>query len=277
MVDYVGIELTMDGFAVQANGGDFAAAVRAAREVSHRPLILIGGVDDLKAGLAELPEGETPLLCCANAGNWQEMAALAKENNAALAVEAGTVDEMVDLAEKLQKAGVKDIVLSPTQRGLNGTLMANTVSPPHGLEEEFPASRFPHHQLPGDWGDPARRSRWRRRRLASTAASSCSTILPETAYPLLVLRENIYTDPQKPIQVTPGLYEINDPGPEDPVLVTTNFSITYFSVANEVEGSGNKAWMLVCRCRGHERAHSLGRRQVRRRADCQGCQALWRT
>ena len=51
--------------------------------------------------------------------------------------------------------------------------------------------------------------------------------LPELVYPLLVLRQNIYTDPQKPIQVQPGLYEINDPKPEDPVLVTTNFSINF--------------------------------------------------
>ena len=61
---------------------------------------------------------------------------------------------------------------------------------------------------------------------------------PELLYGLLVLRENIYTDPQKPIQVTPGLYEINAPKTDSPVLVTTNFSITYFSVANEVESSG---------------------------------------
>ena len=69
-------------------------------------------------------------------------------------------------------------------------------------------------------------------------------------YPLLVLRQNIYTDPQKPIQVQPGLYEINNPGPEDPLLVTTNFSITYFSVANEVEGSGLPAWLLVTDAEG---------------------------
>ena len=73
---------------------------------------------------------------------------------------------------------------------------------------------------------------------------------PELVYPLLVLRENIYTDPQKPIQVQPGLYEINAPKPESPVLVTTNFSITYFSVANEVEGSGLSAWLLVCDAEG---------------------------
>ncbi len=73
---------------------------------------------------------------------------------------------------------------------------------------------------------------------------------PETVYPLLVLRQNIYTDPQKPIQVQPGLYEINNPKPESPVLVTTNFSITYFSVANEVESSGLPAWLLVTDAEG---------------------------
>ena len=76
------------------------------------------------------------------------------------------------------------------------------------------------------------------------------TFKPELVYPLLVLRENIYTDPQKPIQVKPALYEINNPKPTDPVLVTTNFSITYFSVANEVEGAGLPAWLLVADAEG---------------------------
>jgi acetyl-CoA decarbonylase/synthase complex subunit gamma len=76
------------------------------------------------------------------------------------------------------------------------------------------------------------------------------TYAPDMLYPLLVLRENIYTDPQKPIQVQPGIYEINSPKPEHPVLVTTNFSITYFSVANEVEGSGLPAWLLVTDAEG---------------------------
>ena len=69
-------------------------------------------------------------------------------------------------------------------------------------------------------------------------------------FPLLLERLNIFTDPQKPIQVKPGVYEINDPGPEAPVLVTTNFSITYFSVANEVESAGAPAWLLVTESEG---------------------------
>ena len=68
---------------------------------------------------------------------------------------------------------------------------------------------------------------------------------PAMIYPLLVLRQNIYTDPQKPIQVEPGIYPINKPGPDAPVMVTTNFSITYFAVANELESSGVPAWLLV--------------------------------
>jgi len=76
------------------------------------------------------------------------------------------------------------------------------------------------------------------------------TFSPELVYPILVLRENIFTDPQKPIQVLPAIYEINEPKPDDPVLVTTNFSITYFSVANEVEGSGLPAWLVVADAEG---------------------------
>ncbi len=73
---------------------------------------------------------------------------------------------------------------------------------------------------------------------------------PATVYPLLVLRQNIYTDPQKPIQVEPGTYPINKPGADAPVMVTTNFSITYFAVANELESSGQPGWLLVADAEG---------------------------
>ncbi|HEM61571.1 MAG TPA: acetyl-CoA decarbonylase/synthase complex subunit gamma, partial [Chloroflexi bacterium] len=68
---------------------------------------------------------------------------------------------------------------------------------------------------------------------------------PAVAYALLALRQNIYTDPRQPVQVTPGIYDINEPGPDAQVLVTTNFSITYFSVANEVQATGMPAWLLI--------------------------------
>ena len=68
---------------------------------------------------------------------------------------------------------------------------------------------------------------------------------PALLYTLLTLRQNVYTDPQKPIQVEPKLYEIGAVGPDSPLLITTNFSLTYFTVSGEVEGSGVPSYLLV--------------------------------
>lgn len=250
-VEYVGMELTLDGFAVQANGGDFASAVETVREGSARPLILIASPEDLREGLSRLGPDETPLICHAREENWEAMAALAKEFGAAVSVEADTVDSMVSLVERLLDAGVKELVLAPSQRSFHGTLTANTITRRMALKKTFRPLGYPIIAFPGDTPDASMEPL-----LAAQAIGKYASFVvidhfePATAYPLLVLRENIYTDPQKPIQVTPGLYEINDPGPQDPVLVTTNFSITYFSVANEVESAGLPAWLLVTDAEG---------------------------
>jgi acetyl-CoA decarbonylase/synthase complex subunit gamma len=134
---------------------------------------------------------------------------------------------------------------------MGGTLIANTTARRMALKKNFRPLGYPILNAPGDAADPAKETV-----LAAQAIAKYGGFIildhfsPETAYPLLVLRKNIYTDPQKPIQVQPGLYEINDPGPNDPVLVTTNFSITYFSVANEVEGAGLPVWLLVTESEG---------------------------
>lgn len=250
-VDYVGIDLTMGGIAVQADGGDFGAALSAVQEATELPLILIGDADVLKDGLAQLNGDGKVLLAHATVGNWEAMAELASAHGAALALQASNVDEMVALVEKVKGTGVEDLVLSPTQRHLLGTLTANTIVRRTALKETFRPLGYPLLNFPGDVADPAMETV-----LAAQAISKYADFIvidhfsPEVAYPLLVLRENIYTDPQKPIQVQPGLYELNDPSPDDPLLVTTNFSITYFSVANEVEAAGLPAWLLVADAEG---------------------------
>ncbi len=249
-VDYVGIELKWDGIVVQANGGGFKAAVLAVRDVSHLPLILIASPGELEEALPELDDGKL-LLAYANQDNWEEMAKLAEEHETALAIQADSIDEMVELSEKINKAGVADIVLAPSQRTFLGTLTANTTLRRMALKQTFRALGYPILNIPGDAVDAETETM-----LAAQAIGKYGGFIvldhfqPETAYPLLVLRQNIYTDPQKPIQVQPGLYEINDPAEGDPVLVTTNFSITYFSVANEVESAGLPAWLLVCDAEG---------------------------
>jgi acetyl-CoA decarbonylase/synthase complex subunit gamma len=256
VVDYVGMDLRLDGIAVQADGGDFAGAVTAVRSVTRLPLILIGDADALKSAStigrqSAKSADEKILFAYATAENWQEMAALAKEADAALAVQAAAVDEMVALVEKVKSAGVEDIILAPAQRSLHGTLVANTLSRRMALKKSFRSLGYPLLNVPGDAAN-----RDVEVMLAAQAIGKYGGFVildhfaPETAYPLLVLRQNIYTDPQKPIQVQPDLYEINNPDPDSPVLVTTNFSITYFSVANEVESSGLPAWLLVSEAEG---------------------------
>jgi len=67
----------------------------------------------------------------------------------------------------------------------------------------------------------------------------------ESVFPLLLERLNIFTDPQRPMTVTEGIYEIGAPDENSPVLVTTNFSLTYFIVSGEIEGSRVPSWLLI--------------------------------
>ncbi len=260
-VDYVGIDLKWDGIAVQARGGDFVGAVTAVRAITHLPLILIGPPEELgnpqitqmkeKSAESVKSVDQKLLFAFATADNWQAMADLAKTQQVALAVQAETIDEMVELTEKVKAAGVEDIVICPAQRGLHGTLTANSTARRMALKQTFRALGYPILNIPGDAPTSEMETIWAAQAIGKYGSFVIlDHFAPETAYPLLVLRQNIYTDPQKPIQVQPGLYEINNPGPEDPVLVTTNFSITYFSVKNEVESAGLPAWLLVTESEG---------------------------
>ncbi len=253
-VNYVGMDLTLDGFAVESASGDpttFSQAISAVRAVSQRPLILMSRDPGVMAAGLQAVNGEAPLIYAADADNWEAMADLAKQHQAPLAVFADSLEGLADLTQKIKAKGVEDMVLDHGARDLGTSLARNTVIRRLALKKTFRPLGYPIIAFPGDAGDAA----WEAILAAHAVAKYAGFIVldhtaPEMLYPLLVLRENIYTDPQKPIQVQPGLYEINDPSPEDPVLATTNFSITYFSVANEVEGAGLPAWLLVTDAEG---------------------------
>lgn len=246
-VTYVGMEFSLDGFALQASSGDgatFAAAVQALRKASKRPLILIGeDAAILEAGLKTL-SNETPMLYAATAQNWEAMADLAKGYATALAVAAPDLDSLAELTEKIKGKGVEDLVLAVDGSNLSKMLAMSTHIRRLALKKNFRPLGYPIIVFP------------KNPEAAVQAITKYAGFIvlnqfaPETLYPLFVLRQNIYTDPRKPIQVQPGVYEINKPQPDSPVLVTTNFSITYFSVANEVEGSGLPAWLTVCDAEG---------------------------
>ena len=253
-VRYVGIDLSLDGFAVQSVTGvasKFADAVSAVRAASHRPLILISRDPAIMAAGLRAVDGESPLIYCADANNWKAMADLAKQHSAPLAVCADTLDGLADLTTRLKAAGVEDLVLDPATRRLGASLARQTQIRRLALQKNFRPLGYPIITFAGDTDNQSEEPMLAAQAIAKYAGFVVMNhFAPEAIYPLLVLRENIYTDPQKPIQVLPGLYEINNPKPSDPVLVTTNFSITYFSVANEVEGAGLPAWLLIVDAEG---------------------------
>ena len=258
LLDYVGIKLGVDGFAVEAATGDeaaFAAAIAAVRDVSRKPLILIAPRPEVMAAGVKVAAGTQPLLYAADPENWQKMAEIAKAAKAPLAVRplAGNTDPLSALAEltlTLKQAGVEDVVLDPLARGFSDSLNALTQLRRQALKKNLRALGYPIITFPGAT-DGADETLLAAQHIAKYAGFVVlESFDPAALYPLLVLRQNIYTDPQKPIQVLPGLYEINSPNADSPVMVTTNFSITYFAVNNEVEGSGRPAWLLVADAEG---------------------------
>jgi acetyl-CoA decarbonylase/synthase, CODH/ACS complex subunit gamma len=254
-VDYVGMALRLDGLALDGASGSaaaFADAVAAVRGACTLPLVLVS--EDpaiMAAGLAKTG-GIAPLICAATAGNWEAMAKLAQENKAPLVVRAQTLGELAELTEKLVAAGVEDLVLDPAVRDFAGSLVSLTQIRRLALKKNFRPVGYPVITFSYlGTTDPSEEQLLAGQQIAKYAGLVVlSHFSPAMVYPLLVLRANLFTDPQKPIQVEPGIYPINKPSAKDPVLVTTNFSITYFAVANEVESSGLPGWLLVADAEG---------------------------
>jgi len=248
-VNYVGMDFSLDGFAIEADG-DLAAAVKAVREATKRPLMLIGNDAAVLDSSLSLLAGESTLIYAADSSNYEALADVAKKHKAALVVKADTLDDLADLTQKVQAKGVEDMVLELGGKSLGEWLARSTQARKLALKSNFKPLGYPSIFFAAQNGLD-KEAVYAAQAIAKYAGFVViDTFAPEMIYPLLVLRENIYTDPQKPIQVQPGIYEINSPKPESPVLVTTNFSITYFAVANEVEGSGLPAWLVVTDAEG---------------------------
>jgi acetyl-CoA decarbonylase/synthase complex subunit gamma len=251
VVERVGIKMQASGIAIENASGDpatFAKYVAAARAKTDQPLVLLASNPAAVAAGLEKTDGSAPLIYAATADNWKEMATLAAKFKAPLAVRVeGDLNALAALTEQVKGTGVEDLVIDPGVRDTHGSLVALTQLRRLALRSNFRPLGYPIITFPGEKADSVEEETVR---AAEHIAKYAGIIVldhfdPAMIYPLLTLRQNIYTDPQKPIQVSPGLYEINGPQPDSPLLVTTNFSLTYFSVAGEVEGSGKPTWLLI--------------------------------
>ncbi|MBT8352453.1 MAG: acetyl-CoA decarbonylase/synthase complex subunit gamma [Deltaproteobacteria bacterium] len=246
----VGLNLRPELVALKDANGDkdaFAKKAKTIAETSEFNLVLMSeNADVMKAGI-EASKFKRPLVYAATEANADDFAALAKDNDLPLAAKADSVENLVPLTEKLTEMGIKDIVIDPGSREIKQSLEDQMVIRRASLKDGNRAVGFPTITFPCEMASNLEMETLiAGMHIAKYGGISVlSDFTGESLFPLLLERLNIYTDPQRPMTVTEGIYEIGNPDENSPVLVTTNFALTYFIVSGEIEGSRVPAWLLI--------------------------------
>jgi acetyl-CoA decarbonylase/synthase complex subunit gamma len=246
----VGLNLRPELVALKDVGGDkdaFAATAKTIAETSEFNLILM--TEDpavMKAGI-EACGFKRPLMYAATEANADEFGNLAKENDLPLAVKADSIEGLAPLTEKLTGMGLKDLVIDPGSREIKQAHQDQIALRRAALKDLNRSVGFPTIAFPCEMASNLDVETM----VAATFIAKYGGIVVlsdfagESLFPLLLERLNIFTDPQRPMTVTEGIYEINNPDENSPVLVTTNFALTYFIVSGEIEGSRVPSWLLI--------------------------------
>ncbi len=249
----VGQEMSADLFFLEhdtGNGAEFVEAVKTVKDNSRKGLILsCGDRETLKQGL-ELLKDDRPAVDLRDRLTDRDIE-LAQRYGAALVLSAGSFEDLEAQAVTAREAGLTNLILNLESRDMGEFLRNNTILRRGALKGSFKPFGYPLlSRIRAE--DP-------KELLAEASLLVCKyssiVVLPQiydTAllYTLFTQRQNIYTDPQKPIQVDAKVYPIGEPTADSPVFVTTNFSLTYFMVSGEIENSGISAHLVICDVEG---------------------------
>ena len=247
----IGVKIGVQAVAVINDSGSsetFAQTVEAVKKECDYALILVTKSPGALAAAAKKVKDNTPLLAQATPETAQEMAKVAKENNCPLVATADSLEALAELTEKIKAEGVEDIVLCPPA-GATGKIkeLLQGLSDMRilALKKVFRPLGYPTISFVAGVDDDTQ--------VASAASLICKfsgivvvdTVEPYAILPLLTVVMNIYTDPQKPVQVEPKVYHIGEPDENSPIMFTTNFSLTYYTVESDVEASRVPSYILV--------------------------------
>lgn len=216
----------------------FVEAVNLVSSLVNFGMVLISNDASALALALKSLAGRRPLIYAATDKNLAELSRLAKEHNAPLAISYESMDSLSELTKKANQAGVADIVIDVnTERHNSQVLWELTQLRRQALKRANRSLGFPLITVINGLGsyDEVVKA-------GDYIAKYSGIILLEgfkewAVLALLTLRQNIYTDPQKPLQIEAKLYPIGNTSEASPVLVTTNFSLTYYTVLGEVEAS----------------------------------------
>jgi acetyl-CoA decarbonylase/synthase complex subunit gamma len=246
----VGLTLRADLVAVKSASGDAskfeALAARVKNETDGGIVLMAEEVPIMEAGLKACADRK-PLMYAANRENADGMSALSKEHGCPLAVKGSGLDEVSELTAKLTGDGLKDLVIDSGARGVRKALEDQIFIRRGALLKKYKPLGFPTIAFPCEMTDDLMKESL----IASMFVAKYGGIIVLSdlqgygLFPLLVSRMDIYTDPQRPMATSPGIYEVGGPNENSPVLVTCNFSLTYFIVSGEIEASRVPAWLVV--------------------------------
>jgi len=244
----VGTTISVKAAAVVNDSGSsesFAKTCAQVAEQSHLALILVTESPDAMAAAVARTKEAVPLLASAKADTAGAMAKIAKEKGCPLVAKAESVEALAELSEKIKDQGVEDIVLALDGLSLREQLFNLTRMRVLSLKKMFRPLGYPTISFVpnGDAGQ----------QVAAAASLICKyssvvvvdTIEPYAILPMLTAVMNIFTDPQKPVQVEPKIYTVGEPDENSPLMFTTNFSLTYYTVESDVEASRIPSRILV--------------------------------
>jgi acetyl-CoA decarbonylase/synthase complex subunit gamma len=246
----VGLKLRGNLLALRSGSNDaakFVAFINKIKSSTDYPFILISrSADVLTAGVKACAERK-PLIFAATKETFDQIGALAKETGCPVAAKAANPEEMAVLTEKLAAMGIKNIVMDAGARKVKQAFQDQVIMRSAALNKKFRPLGYPTIVQPREMTtDPMKEAMIAAMFVAKYASIIVlSDFQGETLFPLLVARLNIYTDPQRPLATKQGIYELNNPDENSPLMITSNFSLTYFIVSGEIENSKVPSWLYV--------------------------------
>jgi acetyl-CoA decarbonylase/synthase complex subunit gamma len=244
----VGTKIGVKAIAVINDSGSaesFAQACAAVKNSSALALILVTESPDAMAAAVGKIGDSCPLLVSATPDTAEAMAKIAKANNCPIAAKAESIEALSQLSEKVKAEGIEDIVLCLEAANLREQLYNQSRVRALSLKKGFRPLGYPTISFVTDCDTDQQLSIATSLICKYSSIVIVDTIEPYAILPVLTVVMNIFTDPQKPVQVEPKVYAIGEPNDSAPLMFTTNFSLTYYTVESDVEASRMPSYILV--------------------------------
>jgi len=247
---WVGVNLEANLLALHFESGDrdkFLALVKKVYDSTDLGMVLISEDMDALFAARDICADRHPLLYPITKGNIDEAITKIKANLTPVGLRGKSIEELVSLTTKLKDAGIEELVLDPGSKNLLEAIRDQTFIRKAALKQGFKPLGYPTIAFPCFMAKDGLKEML----IGSAFINKWASIIVFSDFdqysllPLLVQRLNIYTDPRFPMAVEEKYYEVGEPDEYSPVLVTSNWALTYFLVSSAVEATKVPAYVCV--------------------------------